>query len=403
MAETYEYRSRDRTGKIVTGTLLGDNPQLVADRLRRMGMTPINVKPQKVGLRTEIVLRPGHVDLKDIAIFCRQFATMVTAGLPVLRCLSVLADQTESPELAKVLVRVRSDVEAGAPLTEAMKRHPKTFSNLIVAMVRTGETTGMLGDVLAQLSTQIEREVMLRGKVRSAMSYPIAVLGLVTVILIAMLLVVVPQFKTIYAELDAELPLMTRVLLGISAAFQSAWWIIFGGVIAGVWALRRWIKTSVGRLRFDAFKIGVPIFGPLFQKVAIARFANTLALLLRAGVPLLQSLEVVKETVNNRVIANALDSVKGRVREGETLSGPLSTHEVFPPMVVQMMSVGEDSGAVDEMMGKVADFYNEEVSASVDALTSLIEPLLIIVIGVVVGLAVVSLYLPMFNIINLIQ
>ena len=403
MSETYAYKVRDRKGKVVSGTMEGDDPKLVAQRLRDMGMTPINVSKASSGLKTEIVLRPGHVDLKSIAIFCRQFATMVNAGLPILRCVAVLADQTESTELAKVLRRVRADVESGSSLTQAMGKHPKTFNNLLVAMVRTGETTGMLGETLTEMASQIEREVTLRGKVRSAMTYPVAVVGLVILILVAMLLVVVPQFRTLYGELGAKLPLPTSILLAISGAFQKAWWLVTLLAVGAGFGIRRWIRTPEGRARWDKLKISVPVLGALFHKVAIARFSNTLAMLLRAGVPILQALDVVKETVNNRVVSSALDEVKGSVREGESISRPLGRHEVFPPMVVQMMAVGEDSGSVDEMMSKVADFYNEEVAATVDGLTSLIEPVLIVVIGVIVGGAVVSLYLPMFNIINLIQ
>ncbi|MFM7718995.1 MAG: type II secretion system F family protein [Actinomycetota bacterium] len=383
--------------------LEGENAQSVANRLRSMGLTPINVTERNRGLQMEITLRPGHVAIKDIAIFCRQFATMVNAGLPVLRCVAVLADQTESAELAKVLRRVRTDVEQGSSLAIALGRHPKTFSNLFIAMVRTGEATGALGEVLEEMAKQIESEVTLRGKIRSAMTYPIAVVGLVLVILSAMLLIVVPQFRTIYAELGAELPLPTRILLAVSAAFQSFWWIFILLVVGATVWVRRWIRTPQGRAAFDALKIRLPLIGPLFHKVAIARFANTFSLLLRSGVPVLQGLDVVKETVNNAVVSKALEEVKGSVREGESISRPLARHPVFPAMVVQMMSVGEDSGSVDTMMAKVATFYNEEVSASVDGLTALIEPALIVTIGVVVGISVISLYLPMFNIINLIQ
>ena len=399
----FDYRVRDRKGDIVTGTLEGESVQAVADRLRQMGLTPVDVKQHGTGLKMEIVLRPGHVDMKDLAIFARQFATMVNAGLPILRCVAVLADQTESPELAKVLRKVRTDVEQGTSLTAALARHPKTFSNLFVAMIRTGETTGALGEVLEELAKQIEKETTLRGKVKSAMTYPIAVVGLVLVIMAAMLLLVVPQFKSIYAELNAPLPLPTRLLLAASTFVQAAWWILILAAVGGAVALRRWIKTSAGRLRWDQLKISAPLIGSLFHKVAMARFSTTLSLMLRSGVPILQALDVVKDTVNNAVVARALDEVKGSVREGESVSRPLGRHPVFPTMVVQMLSVGEDSGSVDTMLGKVADFYNEEVSAAVDSLTSLIEPALILVIGVVVGLSVISLYLPMFNIINLIQ
>ena len=403
MPDTYAYKVRDRRGKIVSGTIDGEDQKAVAQRLREMGMTPINVSKANTGLKTEIVLRPGHVDGKDLAVFCRQFATMVGAGLPVLRALGALTDQTSSKELAKVLRAIRVDVEAGASLTEAMRKHPKTFGNLFVAMIRTGETTGMLSEVLLQMADQLEAEVTLRGKVKSAMTYPAAVVSLVVVILIAMLLFVVPQFKGIYDELNAELPAPTLALLGLSSLFQRFWYLFALLTVGAVIGIRRWIKTSDGRARWDAFKISVPVFGPLFHKVAIARFSTTLALLLRAGVPILTSFDVVQDTVNNAVIARAIARVKQSVREGESVARPLSREEVFPPMLVQMMGVGEESGSVDQMMSKVAKFYSDEVTASVDALTSLIEPVLVVVIGVIVGGAVVSLYLPMFNIIKLIQ
>ena len=403
MPESYAYKVRDRKGKIVSGTIDGEDQKAVAQRLREMGMTPINVARANTGLKTEIVLRPGHVDGKDLAVFCRQFATMVGAGLPVLRALGALTDQTSSKELSKVLRAIRLDVEAGASLTEAMRKHPKTFNNLFVAMIRTGETTGMLSEVLMQMADQLEAEVTLRGKVKSAMTYPIAVVGLVVLILVAMLLFVVPQFKSIYDELGAELPAPTLALLGLSSLFQRFWYLFGLAAVGAVIGVRRWIATPQGRARWDAWKISVPVFGPLFHKVAIARFSTTLALLLRAGVPILTSFDVVQDTVNNAVISRAIAKVKQSVREGESVARPLAREEVFPPMLVQMMGVGEESGSVDQMMSKVADFYSDEVTASVDALTSLIEPVLVVVIGVIVGGAVVSLYLPMFNIIKLIQ
>lgn len=403
MPQTFEYRVRDRSGRLSSGTLEGDDVEAVARRLREMGLTPINVTRQTRGLRTEIVLRPGHVDLRDLAIFCRQFATMLTAGLPILRCIATLADQTESRELAKVLRVVRTDVERGSSLTAAMQRHPKTFDDLLVAMVRTGETTGMLGDVMGELSSQIEAEVTLRGRVRSAMTYPVAVIGLVLAILAAMLLFVVPQFETIYSSLDAQLPLPTRILLTLSRGFQRWWWIVTILGAAGGWWFGRWRRTPPGRARVDAAKLRLPVFGELFRKVAMARFATTLGILLRSGVPILQALDVVADAVNNAVVGAALGEVKDSVRRGESLAGPLARHDVFPAMVVQMAAVGEEAGSVDTMMGKVAEFYNDEVEATVSALTSLIEPILIVIIGGVVGAAVLALYLPMFNVINLIQ
>ena len=403
MPQTYEYKVRDRTGSMVTGQLVGDSETLVLQRLREMGMTPVEVKKAGTGMKMEINLRPGRVKLKTIAVFCRQFATMVNSGLPILRSLSILADQTDNQELEKVLVQARTDVEQGSSLSAALAKHPKAFNNLFISMIKAGETGGVLDDVLLSLADQIEKEVELRRQIKSAMTYPVVVVALVMLILTAMLLFVVPQFETIYTNLGGTLPLPTRVLLGISNAFRNYWYIIGLGAFVGSIFFRRYKKTDAGRARVDAAKIRVPVFGPLFHKVALARFASTLGMLLRAGVPILQALDNVKETVNNRVIADAIDDVKTSVREGESIAKPLGRHKVFPPMVVQMMAVGEETGAVDTMLDKVAQFYNNEVTAQVDALTSLIEPLLIAFIGGAVGAAVIALYMPMFNIINLIE
>ena len=403
MPQTYDYKVRDRTGSLVTGQLVGDSETLVLQRLREMGMTPVEVKKAGTGMKMEINLRPGRVKLKQIAVFCRQFATMVNSGLPILRALSILADQTDNKELEKVLVQSRTDVEQGSSLSAALGKHPKAFNNLFISMVKAGETGGVLDDVLLSLADQIEKEVELRRQIKSAMTYPVVVVALVMLILCAMLLFVVPQFETIYSNLGGTLPLPTRILLGISNAFRSYWYIIGLFLGVGMFFLRRYKKTRAGRARVDAAKIRTPVFGPLFHKVALARFASTLGMLLRAGVPILQALDNVKETVNNRVIADAIDDVKTSVQEGESIAKPLGKHKVFPPMVVQMMAVGEETGAVDTMLDKVAQFYNNEVTASVEALTSLIEPLLIAFIGAAVGAAVIALYMPMFNIINLIE
>ncbi|MGH2636655.1 MAG: type II secretion system F family protein [Actinomycetota bacterium] len=403
MPQTYDYKVRDRTGNLVSGQLVGDSESLVQHKLREMGMTPVEVKKHSDGLKMEINLRPGRVKLKQIAIFCRQFATMVNSGLPILRALSILGDQTESKELSKVLLAARTDVEQGSSLSNALAKHPKAFNNLFISMVKAGEAGGVLDEVLLELADQIEKEVELKRKIKSAMTYPVVVVCLVALILTAMLLFVVPQFETIFANLGGELPLPTKILLAVSDAVRTYWWaVILGGVGLSV-GFRRYKKTDAGRARIDAIKIRVPVFGPLFHKVALARFSSTFGMLLHAGVPILQTLDIVKDTVNNKVISKAVDDVKGSVREGESIAKPLSKHAVFPPMVVQMMAVGEETGAVDTMLEKVSEFYTSEVSAAVDALTSLIEPLLIAVIGGLVGAAVVALYMPMFSIINLIE
>jgi type IV pilus assembly protein PilC len=403
MAATYEYKVRDRSGNLVNGQLVGDNEGLVMAKLREMGLTPIEVKKANTGLKMEINLRPGRVKLKHLAVFSRQFATMVNSGLPILRALSILSEQTESKELGKVLLQVRVDVEQGASLSGAMSKHPKSFSELFVAMIRSGETGGVLDNVLLRLADNIEREVDLRRKIKSAMTYPIAVVALVVLLMSAMLLFVVPQFESIYEQLGGTLPLPTRILLGMSRGVRTYWWIVIALAVGAGFGFRRFKSTPQGRAILDSIKLKTPIFGSLFHKTALARFSSTLGMLLRSGVPILQAMDIVVDTVNNQVIAKAVRDVQGSVREGESIAKPLARHAVFPPMVVQMLAVGEETGAVDTMLDKVAEFYNSEVSAAVESLTSLIEPALIAVIGGAVGAAVIALYMPMFGIINQIQ
>jgi type IV pilus assembly protein PilC len=403
MAITYDYKVRDRIGNVVTGQLVGDNETLVMQKLREMGMTPVEVKKHKDGMRMEINLRPGRVKLKELSIFCRQFATMVNSGLPILRALAILSEQTESKELQKVLLGTRLDVEQGASLSGAMAKYPKAFNDLFIAMVKAGETGGVLDTVLLNLADMIENEVELRRKIKSAMTYPVAVVCMVVLIMSAMLLFVVPQFQTIYASLGGQLPLPTQILLSASKIVRTYWWIVIGVSIGATIAFRRFKKTPAGRLQVDRVKLKAPVFGPLFQKVALARMSSTFGMLLTAGVPILQALDIVKDTVNNKVMSAALEEVKVSVREGESIARPLAKHGVFPPMVVQMIAVGEETGGVDTMLEKVSAFYTSEVEATVDALTSLIEPLLIAFIGGAVGAAVIALYMPMFNIIKIIK
>ena len=402
MPETFEYQVRDNAGKMVAGTLVADNQELVIERLREMGMVPVKVRIQKSALGRDINFRRS-VKLKDLAIFSRQFATMVNAGLPILRALSVLEGQTTSNVLKKAIEAVRVDIERGSSLSVAMAKHPRVFSKLYVSMVRSGEMGGILDAVLLRLSQNLERDVALRNRIRSAMTYPIVVLGFVTLILIAMLVFIVPQFKSIYAGLHGTLPLLTRVLLTVSDVIRHDF-LIVAVILALVWyALRRYKKTELGRKQLDRLKLKVPVFGPLFLKTALSRFARTLGVLNKSGVPILQSLEIVSDTVNNSLVKEAVLDVQESVKQGESLARPLKSHKIFPPMVVQMLAVGEETGSLDIMLEKVGDFYDDEVTTMVDQLTSLIEPIMIAMVGGVVGIAVVALYLPMFNIINLIK
>jgi type IV pilus assembly protein PilC len=402
MADTFQYKVRDRAGNVTSGSLVADSEALVLSRLREQGLTPLDVKRQKRGIG-QIEFGGKKVKLKQIAVFSRQFATMVNSGLPILRALAILSEQTENKELARVLGEARLDVEQGSSLSGALSKHDHVFNNLYVSMVRSGETGGSLDTTLLRLAELIEREVQLRGKIKSAMTYPIAVVALVVLIMSAMLLFVVPQFKGIYGQLGGTLPLPTRALLFVSDAFKSYWYIVVAALVAARFFFRRWKRTDRGREVVDAFKLRAPVFGSLFHKTALSRFSSTLAMLLRSGVPILQALEIVSDTVNNKVIGKAISDVQISVRDGESIAKPLTKYPVFPPMVVQMIAVGEETGQVDTMLEKIAQFYDQEVEASVDALTSLIEPILIAIIGACVGAAVVALYMPMFNIIKLIK
>jgi len=403
MPDTFAYRVRDRQGSLVTGEIEADSRDLVLRRLREQGFIPLEIKKKSGKLNTEIsFLTRKKIKLKFLSIFSRQFATMINSGLPLLRALAILEKQTESKELARVIGEVRDDVERGDSLSDAMAKHPKAFSRLYVAMTRAGEVGGVLDQVLLRLADTLEREVELRRRIKSAMTYPVVVMVIVGLILTAMLLFVVPSFRELFASLGGTLPLPTRILLAISDIFQRFFLFVIAGFGVLIFAVRRYIKTENGRYRFDKLKLKIPIFGPLFHKTAMSRFARTLGALSRSGVPLLQSMDIVQETVGNAVVARAVKDVQEAVKEGESLAAPLARHDVFPPMVVQMLAVGEETGALDTMLEKISIFYDDEVAATVDALTALIEPLLIVMVGGTVGLIVISLYLPMFRIFDLI-
>jgi type IV pilus assembly protein PilC len=406
MPETFQYKVKDKNGKLVEGSLEAENAQLVVSKLRSMGYVPIEIQ-QSGGASFQRELKiPGFSDrvkLKDVSVFSRQFATMINSGLSLLRSLNILAEQTESKPLAVIVNQVRMDVEKGSSLSQAMAKHPKAFSRLYVSMVRAGEVGGALDSVLMRLADTIEKQVELRRKVKSAMTYPVVVAMLVLVIVTAMLLFVIPMFQNIYKDLGGTLPAPTRVLISISNFCRKLWYVVFLGEIGAAVAFRKWINSEDGRKKWDAIKLKVPVFGPLVRKTALARFSRTFSALVRSGVPILESLDIVAETAGNHVVATAVRETQGAVKRGDPVSKMLESHPVFPPMVVQMMAVGEETGALDEMLDKIADFYDQEVEATVDALTSLIEPLLIVVMGVCVGGMIISLYLPMFNVIKLIK
>jgi type IV pilus assembly protein PilC len=406
MATTFTYKVRDSAGKVHDGEMEASTSGAVAKALRDKGFTPITVEQKTTSAMQKEIHIPGLTDrikVKDVAVFSRQFATMINSGLSLLRSLSILALQTDNKALAKVIGEVKAKVETGASLSEAMAEHPKAFNTLYVSMVKAGEVGGVLDETLLRLSSTIEAQVELRQKIKSAMMYPTAVMGLVVLIVTAMLIFIVPMFENLYADLGGELPVPTKALLALSSVITTYWWAAISVAFGSIYGFKRWIATTDGRATFDKIKLKLPIFGSLIHKTAIARFSHTMAALTRTGVPILQAMDIVAETSGNAVVAAAVKDVQASIKEGESLAAPLADHDVFPPMVVQMMAVGEETGALDTMLEKVGEFYDREVEAMVEGLTSLIEPLLIVVLGATVGGMLVALYLPMFNVINLID
>lgn len=402
MAQTYSYRVRDKQGKIITGKLEADNEVLVSQRLREMGYFVIAVEQEKVSLaKKEIRIFQPKVKSKDITVFTRQFATMINAGLPLVKCLSILSEQTESPVLSEVVADVQHEVEMGRSLSEAMSKHGNIFKDLYTSMVKAGEIGGVLDDVLLRIATTLESEDEIRRRIKSALTYPVAMFAISILLLIIMLVFVVPAFERMFAQMGATLPFLTRIIMGISH-FLVSWkgailLILF--IIGGVF-LRRWLKTPAGRRRLDGLKLKLPVFGSLFHKMALSRFSRTLGTLVSSGVPILQALEITSNTVGNVLVAEAVENVRAGVKEGDSIARPLGQSPLFPPMVTQMLAIGEETGALDTMLNKVSDFYDSEVSATVEALTSLLEPLLIVFLGIVVGTIVIALYMPIFSLIT---
>jgi type IV pilus assembly protein PilC len=402
--KTYEYAVRDRRGKLVSGKLDAPNETAVVQRLRGMGYAPVSLREANTGMNRELTLPFGNgVKLKDLAVMSRQFATMINSGLSLLRALSILSEQTENRTLGKTLAEVRMGVETGLSLSAALAKHPQVFPPLVVNMVRAGEVGGFLDRVMLQIAENFEAEVKLRSKIKSAMTYPVVVFVIAILSVIGMLLFIVPIFAKMFADLGGTLPLPTQILVNLSAALRFTAPALLVLLVVGAFVWRRVRHTDQVRDVVDPLKLKVPIFGPLFQKVAISRFSRNFGTMLSSGVPILQSLEIVGETAGNVVLRRAAASVQESVRRGESLAGPLADHPVFPPMVVQMLAVGEDTGAIDTMLHKISDFYDAEVEATTEALTSLIEPLMIAVLGAIVGGMIIALYMPIFNIFSLIK
>lgn len=402
----FTYTVRDAGGRVQKGEIEAQSEEILAARLRDMGLAPLAINEVKTGgLQTEIKI-PGlsdRIGLKDVAIMSRQLATMIAAGLSLLRALTILAEQTENQALARTIHEVRSDVESGRSLSAALARHPKVFPPLMINMVKAGEVGGFLDSVLESIANNFESEVKLRGKVKSAMTYPIVVFVIAILAVVGMLLFIVPTFENMFKSLGGELPWLTQILVGMSNFLKIGGIPLLILIIIGVvlWNKNRYNEGF--RNTVEPLFLKPPVFGPLVQKIAVARFTRNLGSMIRAGVPILQALDIVGEASGNIVIERATQEVRESVRTGNSLAKPLAQHAVFPPMVVQMMAVGEDTGALDDMLDKIADFYDQEVEATTESLTSLIEPLMIVVLGGIIGFMVIGLYMPIFSVFEIVQ
>jgi type IV pilus assembly protein PilC len=398
---TFVWKGRSLAGEVQSGELSYGRQEEALEFLRkkRIVVSSLREKPRGFSLPKF----GGGVGTKDLAIFTRQFATMIAAGLPLVQCLDILAKQTSNQRFAKAIGEVTRDVEAGSTLADALGKHRGIFDDLFRNMVAAGEAGGILDDILARLATYIEKADALKRKVKGAMVYPAVVLSVCVGASVFMLIFIIPTFAKMFSDFGGELPLPTKIVLVMSNVLQRFWWVGVGAIVAAVVALKRYYKTDVGEKHIDALMLRIPALGDVLLKGSVARFTRTLGTLISSGVPILSGLEITARTSGNRILSDAIMSARTSIREGETVAAPLKESGVFPPMVVQMISVGEQTGALDEMLTKIATFYEAEVDQAVDNLTSIIEPVMIVLMGGIVGGMVVAMYLPMFKLINVVS
>ena len=402
--KTFNFIARDASGNTVKDTMSAGSSQAVATRLRDRGLTPVSVvdaTPSGLSMEIKIPGMGDKIGLKDIAIMSRQLATMIGAGLSLLRSLMILVEQTENKALGTVLADVRSEVETGRAFSVALGKHPKVFPPIMINMVKAGEVGGFLDKALVSLADNFEKEVALRGKIKSAMAYPIVVFVIAIVAATGMLLFIIPVFADMFKSMSgAQLPAPTRFLMSLSDFLKVAIVPILMGLAVFSWWWRRHKNDRAIREKLDPIKLKLPVFGALNKKIALSRFSRNLSAMLAAGVPILQALDIVGEASGNVVVERASQDIMDAVRKGRSITAPLQASPVFPPMMAQMMAVGEDTGALDDMLEKIADFYDEEIESMTEQLTSLIEPLMILFVGILIGGMVISMYLPMFSIYN---
>jgi len=394
---SFVFRAVDLAGVPARGEVDAESKQAVTDQLKARGLIVLDIDAKKGSKELSLTFLE-RVKARDLSIMTRQLATMVSSGVTILRTLYVLEEQTESKLLKHALVEIRKSVEAGLPLSDALARHPKIFSPLYVSMVRSGEAGGLLESALQRTADQLEKEDALRRQVRAAMVYPVVV-SFAIAVLLALVAFIVPVFAKVFKDFGGKLPALTKFTVGLSDFITSKWYLVIVIVAAVLWSFFAWKRSSWGRPQWDRFRLRIPLrIGEVVQKVALARWSRTLSALVSAGVPILQAIEVTGKTAGNKVVENAMDSVHESVKRGGTISAPLKEVSVFPAMVVHMVGVGEETGALDTMLTKIADFYEDEVSAAIKALTSILEPVMIILIGGIVGFIVISMYLPLFKV-----
>ncbi|GAB7038840.1 MULTISPECIES: type II secretion system F family protein [Catenuloplanes] len=399
--KTFDYSSVDATGKRSKGKIDASNEASAAQMLRQRGIVPLSIAESGQGLNKELSIPglSGRVTLKDLSVFSRQFATLTASGMSLLRTLAVLEEQTTKAPLRKALSDIRSDVSAGVALSAAMGKHNRIFPTLMIAMIRAGEAGGFMDQALERIAVNFEKDAVLRGKIKSALTYPAIVLGFSFVLIAGVLKFIVPVFEKMFRDLGGDLPLPTKIIVNASHSLPWTGPLMLVLVIGGTIGVRQGLRRSPAfRLWFDRAKLRLPVFGSLLRKIAISRFSRNLGTLLSSGVPMLQALDVVGATTGNAVIAHAMKDVQDSIRDGQPMSAPLGRHSVFPQMVTQMIEVGEESGQISQMLGKIADFYDREVDTAAESLTASIEPLMVLFMGVTVGSMVVCLYLPMFTV-----
>jgi type IV pilus assembly protein PilC len=397
---TYAFKALDLAGSPTKGEIEGADKQTVASQLRSKGLIVVDIEEKAAANAGDLLARFKRVKADDLVIASRQLATMVQSGMSLLRALYVIEEQTESDKLREVWIEVRKDIEAGVALSDALKRHPDVFNELYVAMVQAGETGGILDQTLVRVATQLEKDAALRRQIKAAMVYPSLIGGFALIVLVALVAFLVPVFEKIFDDFGGELPAITKFTVWLSHMITGRWYVMIAIVAGIVWLFRYWKKSDTGKVQWDRIKLKFPMkIGGIVQKVALARFSRTFSGLIAAGVPMLEAIDITGRTSGNKVIEMAMDDVRDSVKRGGSLTAPMAAvPEAFPVMVTQMIGVGEETGALETMLTKVADFYEEQVEAAVKALTSILEPVMIVIVGSIVGFIVIAMYLPMFKV-----